>query len=223
MFKHIFSCLLGCFIFFFVACAKEDFIDEVTEAAPFVPWRPAEEIILDCPWLSQQFAEVTEENPSTLNCGPTSVVMAAACIDGFTPETQDIVDVITWMEENIDDYNYGSVTNALQLSDTMSWYYDITARPFKDSYEPLSLQDIYGALEDSDPTLVFTSWQGDNETDVMTSGSAHAMLIVGMNQKYVVVNDPGPWDADFGAYHEYTIESFQQRWLSDAGVRFLVE
>lgn len=229
------------FTLLLVACAEENFVDEATDGVsgplavhspsvtPIDPWRPEAETILDCPWQSQ---EVVGQTETTLNCGPTSVVMAAACIDGFMPETQEIVDVITWMEENINSYNgtgednRGSYTNTVQLSETMEEYYGISAEyfsEFSESVEPASLQDLEEDLQSGVPTLIATYSQSGNETDVMRDGGGHFMLLVGMTPTHIVMHDPGPWDAASGAFHQYTIESFRQEWQSNAGVRFLVE
>ncbi len=217
------------------ACVEESFVDEAAEGvsgplamitpsvASLDPWRPEEETILSCPWLSQ---EVVGDTETTLNCGPTSVVMAAACIDGFMPESQDVVDVIDWMDENIDSYNYASVTNTVQLSETAVGYYGISAEyfsRFSQSVEPSSLRELDEDLRSGVPTLIATYSQTGNSSDVMQDGGGHFMLLVGMTPTHVVVHDPAPWDATSGAFRRYTIESFLEEWQSDAGVRFLTE
>lgn len=185
------------------------------------PWRPETPIQLDCPWLSQE----RNADESTLNCGPTSLVMAAACINRTTPNYTDVVDLISWMDENDETYGgtgddyAGSNTNTVQLTDAANAYFNLGAERF---YETATLNDMYDDLASGVPVLIAVHSQGDNATDVMDSGGGHFMLLVGMTPTHIVVNDPGPYSPELGANHEYTIESFEETW-QNAGVRLLTE
>ncbi len=185
------------------------------------PWRPETTVQLDCPWLSQE----RNADESTLNCGPTSLVMAAACINHTIPTYTDVIDLISWMDENDESYGgvsgdySGSNTNTVQITDAANAYFDLSAERF---YETTTLNGMYDDLADGVPVVIAVHSQGDNATDVMASGGGHFMLLVGMTPTHIIVNDPGPYSSELGANHEYTIESFEETW-QNAGVRFLSE
>ncbi len=184
-------------------------------------WRPETTVQLDCPWLSQE----RDAEESTLNCGPTSLVMAAACINRTTPSYENVIDLISWMSENDETYyetgeNYsGSYTNTVQLTNAGNEYYKLSAERF---YETVMLNDMYDDLASGVPVLIATYNQGENASDVMDGGGGHFMLLVGMTSTHIIVNDPGPYSADLGESHEYTIDSFEANW-QNAGVRFLTK
>ncbi|MFA5945967.1 MAG: C39 family peptidase [Patescibacteria group bacterium] len=189
-------------------------------------WRPTEDVLVQCPWVSQEYS--ADAMDYTLNCGPTTLVMASACMNGTTPVTQDIIDVIHRMDDNADDYAgsgenlHGSLTNLDQLTQTMEGYYGISAEKYGMSYGTDGLAGLYEDLQNGIPALIITRGQWDNETDIMQDdGGGHFMLLVGMTPTHIIVNDPGPWDAQYGANKAYTISSFETEWLAgNAGLRF---
>jgi len=188
-------------------------------------WRPTEDVLVQCPWVSQEYS--ADARDYTQNCGPTTLVMAAACMNGTTPVTQDIVNVIHWMDHNVPTYDgsrpdfHGSPTSLDELSQTIEGYYGISADEYGMSYGTDGLAGLYEDLQSGIPVLIFTEYQEDNETDVMDGNGGHFMLLVGMTPTHIIVNDPGPWDAQYGANKSYTIDSFEQEWLAgNAGLRF---
>ena len=221
------------FIFLsFLACADNSVNDNARDGAEESDislnvgssprdWRPRNTVELDCPWISQQ----PTEDASTLNCGPTSLVMAAACVNQTIPTYDDVIDTITWMDENVETYdgsgedNNGSSTNTVELEEVGNEYFDIPSERF---YHILTLQSLNEDLESGVPVLVAVDAQGDNATDVMEGGGGHFVLLVGMTPTHVIVHDPGPYSASLGEGHEYTIDSFLDTW-QNAGVRFFVE
>lgn len=231
-------------MFLFIACAENAPLETVSVPARIItagdadvvetppvtietldvePWRPPTEIVLDCAWLSQQV-----DGGSTLNCGPTSLVMAAACLDGRMPDANEIVDVITWMDETIDSYggvgtdNHGSYTTTEEMAQTAQGYYGLPAQDFTRWHNTAAPEDLYEDLASGVPTLIATYVQGENDTDTLYRGTiGHFMLLVGMTPTHIVVHDPGQRDATLGTFHAYTISSFLDAWQNDAGVRLM--
>ena len=174
-------------------------------------WRPEVPAQLDCGWLSQQ----PFEGANTLDCGPTTLVMAAACIDGYAPEYNEVVDLMAWMESHVG-YT-GNFTNTVMLETAANSYYDLRAQKF---YASLNLEGMYEDLLSGVPILVGVRSQGDNTTDIMELGNWHFMLLVGMTQTHVIFNDPQPYEREIGENRSFTIESFQETW-QNGGVQFL--
>lgn len=199
---------------------------------PDLTWRPEKEIVLDCAWLSQEPSDTAR----TLNCGPTALVMAAGCIRGYAPEYNEVVDLITWMDEYIPSYNgvgvndKGSYTNIHQLEEAAEGYYGLPSKSFFDpmipgtAYSLQTISSLYANLKNGLPVIVGVGVQVGNGTDVLTNaqGVWHFMLLVGMTPTHVVLHDPEPWDASYGRYREYTIESFIKTW-GKYGLQFLKE
>lgn len=125
-------------------------------------WRPAGTVELSCPWLAQ----VPPGNwTDTMNCGPVSVEMAAACLEGWTPTADDTSALLDWMNENIvgfssdaPDYN-GSLTNTEQLANAASGYFDLEASRRTHA----SLEDLYGELAAGRPVIVASETQTTND------------------------------------------------------------
>lgn len=193
-------------------------------------WRPSSETRLTCPWLPQvppgDWGTADPADPHTLNCGPTSLIMASACMnDGGTPGSDDIVSLITWMDDNISSYggvgvnNNGSATTSDQIVSASEGYFGIDAV----SFSATSLSTLNDELASGQPVVVATYTQGSNNypSDVMVAGGAkHFMLLVGMTQTHVVLNDPGRSASSNGENREYTIDSFYPNWQNNAGVSF---
>ncbi len=208
-------------MFFFLlslfACANNGADDSADSSS--MDWRPEHTVQLDCPWISQNPSATS----STYNCGPTSMVMAVACIDGTTPTYGDVLNTIIWMDENIGAYGgvgtdgNGSLTNTVELAEVANNYFKISAETFGLSDGVLSLEDMYYDLDRGIPIVLAVRYQGDNTTDVMEYTSGHYMVLTGMTSTHIVVNDPGPFDEELGKNHAYTIESFLDTW-QNAGI-----
>lgn len=207
----------------FVVESEESSVTMNIDVGPHLSlWRPQNSVLLDCPWISQQ----PTEDANTLNCAPTVMVMADACINQTIPTYDpDVINVIEWMDENVATYhgsgedNNGSYTTPAEMEQVGNEYFEIPSKKFDEIF---TLQGLYEDLESGIPVLIGVSGQGDNETDVMKSGPGHAMLLVGMTPTNVTFNDPGPYDARFGEEHTYTIRSFLETW-QNGGVQFFQE
>lgn len=187
-------------------------------------WRPTSDKSVACPWLPQV---PPGDWTNTVNCGPASLLMAISSLTGSpaSPGKQDIIDLITWMDENVDSYggvgtNYnGSITTTEMLTSVANNHFSFEARRMVHG----TLEDLYDQLVAGRPVIVATYTQGTNNapSDVMVSGGAgHFMLLVGMSGTHVFLHDPGRSAATNGKNRNYTIESFLKNWQGHAGVVF---
>ena len=160
-----------------------------------------------------------------MNCGPTAILMASACITGGSLgyDGDEITALISWMDDNIptydgvgEDYN-GNNTNIDELATTASSYLGIEAEAFSSG----SLDALYAQLYAGRPVVVAVPTQGSNNdpSDVMVAGYGHFMLLVGMTPTHVILNDPGRSASSNADHRDYTIESFLTYW-EGSGVSF---
>lgn len=198
-------------ILFLLVASCEENMEEDT-------WRPTEDVRLNCPWLSQQLYEDSQPNS---DCGPVSLIMAAACVDGRLPVRNDeLFSIIEWLDMNVDGYDSrgeGTGTNPRTISKVAGYLYGLMTNTFFDS---LTVREMYENLQWGMPIIVSVRSQQGNATDIMRSnGGSHFVLLVGMTPTHVVIHDPLPWDINLGRDREYTIESFLSTW-QEQGVRF---
>lgn len=193
---------------------------EACESANNYSWRPEKEVSLNCAWLSQK----PDADAYNMFCGRTSLVMATACIDRYTPEYKEIIELSEWMAKNIPSYGRTGAetgTHLYQLEDAAEGYYGLSAQSFgEDTRVVVTLKDMYDDLKQGMPVLVAVWGQETcNLTDVMKNnpGNGHVELLVGMSPTHVMLNDPWSFDIALGRNRKYTIESFLTAW--DGGVR----
>lgn len=199
-------------LLFLTACTTED-------AGVDDSWRPTEEVQVTCPWLSQGYG--------TLNCGPTSLVMAAGCIEGYDPDYTEVIELIQWMDVEIDSYggagdqNLGSLTDSWMLQEAANGFYALDAQRFDEDGE-VTLATLYQELQGNTPVLIATYGQShDTEVMVMAASTEHYMLLVGMDEEFVCFNDPAKLSDDLGERRCFTTDSFLEvGWQDRAGVRF---
>ncbi|MFA6387821.1 MAG: C39 family peptidase [Patescibacteria group bacterium] len=210
--------------FFFIGCGPMEEDDDCSaaysSATPVTDdWRPETEVILDdVLWISQA--------PPSLDCGPTTLEMAWAFLDGEIP-TYDpgVIDIMAWMDEHVDTYDNGGLTNMVELAYTSLWYLQLPAEAFGDDLciSIGGLEGLYNELLLGKP-VGFSSYgqEANASTAEMTAdGTGHAMLLVGMTPTEIVVHDSSQ-SSDFGAYRRFSIESFDRvGWNSHGGVRFM--
>lgn len=186
-------------------------------------WNPPTEIRLPVELLSQYSLSGEE----TLNCGETSLAMAAAYIGGYIPEYKQVCDLVRWMDQNLDYYEgngetcEGSGSTPDELADAANGLYSLDAQAFNSRTHGGTLEALYEQLESGVPVIVATHTQPDGATDLMiNNGTMHFMLVTGMIMKdgewYVVLNDPLQTTAP-----EYKLNSFEECWRDSSGVSFL--
>jgi len=162
------------------------------------------ENIIDVPFISQ-YPPGTDWY-HTKNCGPTSYLM----IDSFYTSRLLIVDTIKSMDDWLFD-KYGFPVNNYNgsLTDTKD-IFNISLN-FGDFYEEdvvktRSLKDIKDAVNKGIPVIVavYTNMRENGDYDV-----GHFMVLTGMTDDTVYVNDPGKTN---GKNMSYTLEQFKSAW-----------
>lgn len=192
-------------------------------------FRPTVAAILDCGWLPQNPPGSWDNNA----CGPVSLEMGAACIQGRSaPTASDTLALLRWMNSNITQYNYnentgsGSYTSLNQLITVASNYFQAPSR----RVTGFTLAQLYDEFSAGRPVVVGVKTQScgvgastvynDYPSDAMWScGSGHFMLAVGMTQTHIILNDPGRGAASNGDHRAYTIASFASVW-THSGLTF---
>ncbi|HVZ46708.1 MAG TPA: C39 family peptidase [Ramlibacter sp.] len=201
-----------------------------------------------CPWYKDaagntvggQCRNVDDASlAGTGNCGPTSYLMAEAFITN-RPLTQAnseqaIEHMVTWLgahPEVHDGYTY-SPNASYPYSGTGVSTAAIKAYAEADgsgltgqSVTNHSLDGLYSELNAGRPVIVLVYFQAlSNKTSdqmQISGGFHHYMLLVGMDDQYVYLNDPGRYwrDSAYGAYRKFTRSSFFAAWQA-AGFKAL--
>jgi uncharacterized protein YvpB len=174
---------------------------------------------LNVPFKAQAVAD-KHGNPvwsGTRNCGQTCALMVMAYYNGTgKPTDADIKQVDDWLAKNegepIRDYK-GSYTNKDEIA-TVAREYGGFTDSFADN--KWDLQKLRSELDKGHPVIAAV-W-----TD-MTVGKPHEqhfMVVTGMDDKYVYVNDPGHTK---GEQVKYTIEQFKKAWDSQNNAVVVIE
>ncbi|OGH84890.1 MAG: hypothetical protein A2493_01440 [Candidatus Magasanikbacteria bacterium RIFOXYC12_FULL_33_11] len=162
------------------------------------------EYIIDVPFIAQ-YPPGTDWY-HTKNCGPTSYLM----IDSFYTSRLLIVDTIKSMDDWLFD-KYGFPVNNYNgsLTDTKDIFN--IALNFGDFYEEdvvktRSLKDIKDAVNKGIPVIVavYTNMRENGDYDI-----GHFMVLTGMTDDTVYVNDPGKTN---GKNMSYTLDQFKSAW-----------
>src|SRR4029077_7054765 len=125
---------------------------------------------------------------TTDNCGQTSVLMVASYFKQSVPTAQDISAVDDWMLQNLgsplNNYN-GSPTSTTQLATVASGYFGFTQSTHQASW---TITDLQNELNHQRPVIVavWTNMIVDPSTQ-----RRHFMVLRGMDDNFVYVNDPG--------------------------------
>lgn len=159
---------------------------------------------LDVPFLPQ----VPPGNwTETRNCGQTSAIMVFAYHNGQTPEAQDIRDVDDWLftrfGDSIRNYN-GDYTDVDKLTTLAQEYGGF---PDSEFHRQWSIDDLRGELENGNPVIVAVRLY------MSTDKLGHFMVLRGIDDNYVYVNDPGRSVASGqGENKRYTQTQFLESW-----------
>jgi|GEM_PF-3681181 len=196
-----------------------------------------------CGWVSQQWHG---EDP-TLNCGPASLLISAACVKGTDPSEEDLKNSLDYMDANAWATGYGgsggeeegypgSYTSGSDLVATMEGYYRADAMLVGDNYgewgfgenygNAVALSDLLDDVRNGYPPIIATVSQGLRPTgdEMVADGTPHYMVLMGafLDEDgiwYVVLHDPNPYpkDREYGELHAYTLDSFI--WPEHAAIR----
>ena len=188
---------------------------------------------------------------TSANCGPTSYLMAESfyyqkSLSEINSESK-IKDIIDWMAANVSDYTpngyNGASTSPVQLANLAKSKGGFDARVFVGSPTDEKMDVLRNELKNGYPVIVRVLYQfNDNNTEVMERSKrntnrwnsekqeyedwGHFMLLVGMDDNYVYLNDPGKelgWKnaqynsngnliQNYGYYRKYTKDSFDDVW-----------
>jgi len=158
--------------------------------------------------------------PSTHNCGPTSVLMTAAYYLGFTPAPQHIKDLDDWtvfvgMFTSVNGYN-GNNTNADQLVRLAKEYYGFqSVTKYNDGNSSIDL--LRQSLGDGNPVIVGV------KIDMTTTKGGHFMVLIGMTDTNVIVHDPGHSENNGGKHESYPIPQFLASWATQRYVAVVID
>ncbi len=171
------------------------FLPQVPPPVPNVGQKPV--------W-KQPGATVINCQTSTCNCGQTSVIMVVNFYNGTTPVPENIVGADDWLAEQYKDplnNYYGSETTLDKLAGLAKHY------GFNDAvaHSGWSKSDLQDELSAGHPIIVAV-W---TNMRAGTPNRKHFMVLTGMDDSYVYLNDPGK---TAGANNRYTIERFTEVW-----------
>ncbi|MFA7245510.1 MAG: C39 family peptidase [Candidatus Magasanikbacteria bacterium] len=162
------------------------------------------ENILNVPFISQ-YPPGTSWN-FTLNCGPTSYLMLESYYTNKKLEIQSIKDIDDWLYTNynrpINNYN-GYYTDTADLKILATEYGDFTD---EDVIKTRSLDDIKEAVNNNFPVIVAVY---TNMMAYKNRSNGHFMVLTGITDDTVYVNDPGK---TYGKNMSYSLEQFLYAW-----------
>jgi len=144
----------------------------------------------------------------TRNCGQTSFLMIDAYYNGSIVEEQDIKDLDDWIEIKLGDNKrnyYGNYTSIEKLGKIANEYSNYSEDKILVNAK-LDIDALEENLEKDVPILI------DVYTNMLKYGqddARHFMVLTGIDDEYVYVNDPGKTK---GKNNKYTIEQFKKAW-----------
>ena len=143
---------------------------------------------------------------STLNCGQTSVLMVNSYYKQSTPTEQDVRGIDDWLfqqfGDQVNNYN-GSSTYTGKLVTIAQNYFGL---PQAVRHSNWSLDDLRAELNNKRPIIVAV-WT--NMIVDQSSQARHFMVLTGMDDNNVYLNDPGHTN---GKDVSYPISQFDQTW-----------
>lgn len=151
-------------------------------------------------------------SPADDNCGPTSVLMVASKWNGTTPNSNSISQEDAWLQNTFgSSWGYvanggkGSGTEPPELASLASNYFDLAdATPFSG----WTLAQLKQELAQGYPVIVRVRPQM-----MANYPDAHYMVLLGMDDQLVYVNDPGIRP---GALAQYPLQDFINSWAHTA-------
>ena len=155
-------------------------------------------VLLDVPFLPQV---PPGDWSNTRNCGVASAAMIKAYYFGTTPTPQDIIEADQWLHEKFGvalNGGNGDYTNVFQIR---AW---LESEGVPTRVGMGNLEVLRELLWEGKPVLVAVY------SDMNPAGGAkHAMVVVGIDDSNIYVNDPGKVN---GKNNVYSISQFLAAW-----------
>ena len=177
-------------------------------------------LALNVPWFPQVPPGAWT---TTMNCGPTSYLMIDAYYRSTIPTSSSIVAADDWMASNISDWNKNGYngdakgTTTAQVAELARAY---GTYPYAAKFTGATCDDLRGELSAGRPVILSVDTQTTNNypsTTMKPSSHGHFVVLVGMDNQYVYILDPGRSAAlngcgDSCAGRRYTLDSFNTIW-----------
>ncbi len=162
---------------------------------------------LDVPFLSQ----VPPGNwIETRNCGQTSCLMVFCYYWEITPTPQGIKDIDDWLFRNYgvsqSVRNYNGEYTTTTILEFLSKNYAVFPNTIK--FSGWTLGNIENELNSGYPVIVAV------HIDMNPANAGHFMVIRGIDENYIYVNDPGhSLESGKGKNYRYTRSTFEASWI----------
>jgi len=163
-------------------------------------------IVLDVPFKSQVPPGTWDE---TRNCGQTSYLMIAGFYSNNSPDIESIKKLDDWIENIFGDSvrNYSGDYTSVDILKRVALEYGNFTDEQVDIYREGNMSFLKKNLELGNPIVIAVY------TNMLLKGERkdrlHFMVLTGMDDEYVYVNDPGK---TLGKNNQYTIEQFKLAW-----------
>jgi hypothetical protein len=165
-----------------------------------------------CPGMGWQAGFPTPSSPVDANCGPTSVLMIASKYSGTTPSTDQISLIDTWLQSMFGtswvymaNNGKGSGTETPELTSLARNFFGLSNST---AFSGWTLDQLKQELAQGYPVIVRVSPQM-----VVNKADAHYMVLLGMDDQWVYVNDPG---IRKGEHAKYKLQNFIDSWKQTA-------
>ncbi|HKQ03876.1 MAG TPA: LecA/PA-IL family lectin [Blastocatellia bacterium] len=154
----------------------------------------------------------------TNNCGQTCVLMVISYYKKTVPTVADIKALDDWCTERFRDAkgNYNGVAKNVSQLEIIAREYGAFVNSV--AYYHWTLDDLHKELSLGHPVIV-PCW-----TDMLVDPPhrRHFMVLIGIDDNYVYVNDPGHSAERGGANHRYSISQFKKAWESQSSAVVLI-
>jgi len=148
----------------------------------------------------------------TANCGPVCFLMVDSYHNNSIPTVEDIRMIDDWLLNEfslpINDYN-GSTTTLAQL-ERLAEEYGEYEQSNVNIHRNWTIDDISNELTEGYPVIVAVRL---NMSNVISGSNGHFMVVIGIDENYIYVNDPGrSLESGRGSNMDYDHETFLQSW-----------
>lgn len=181
-------------------------------------------IVTDIPWISQ--IPPCADWDCTANCGPTSYLMIEAFYKGYMLSKDNSEESIKGVINSFADcvhgytppwkdgcvYYCGDIPTDSKIAALATNRGGFIAK----ASVAESMNILIKELQKGHPVIVRVLYQGSNQSDemIVEGREGHYMVLVGMDDTYVYVNDPGTETETYGKTKKYTIDSFKKAWAT---------
>lgn len=227
-----------------IVIGEKGITKDVTEAMQVDDLMQAQVLINSVPWISQVPPSIGKVLPpyetisetdwyNTANCGPASYLMVES-VFGSYPLNNDnseecIKALVKWLDEHISENDYSPTKESPEF---YYWGAPISVYKLAETAQKRglgasvittrSLDGLWKELKKGHPVIVRVLFQSNtNNSDLMkVSKYGHYMLLLGMDEESVYLNDAGKppeyrdyaENHNYGRYRKYDINSFLDVW-----------